>query len=963
MSTAINIGERSRSFQLAVVVVSFLVILSMLVLVAGMSNSTESSGGVGDQIGDWLGGLGGGDQNVTNGDEFGDGDNNRMAPGNGSGGEGESIVIDEFLTDLSGTTSPDLDEGDWDILDLQVSYSSFRSMEPSTIFTVVADEQPRYMSTVTYNKHTDDGFEQGHSNSELYDFDEAPAYGVPDTPQQEQVIELEVDAARIPAQGFPVEVEVVGSVVDEDMYDFKRTESGDVVAVGPDGDPTELPEGTRLLITSHPFPTLDDISEDDVPEGHPLHPQEHQYNDISGHGSEASQFILEQIETDPSKPVMTTENVVEWFEENKEYRYGETHNPEHGVVADFIAEMDGGHSEYHAAAVTVVLREAGLHTRYVTGYKDGITMGPNRHEVHAMDKHAWVQVWMGEEVGWVTVDPSPEELDRDIKQWVRESDERALEYGVLETVIESPNDINAPDEDIPDDLYEPPYNITLQPDPTPGGEVVVEVTKHDTYLEGIEVYFNGEYVGTTDLSGTVVATVPYSETLTVEAIPGDDVPTDSTTQSIRGGTTLSGALSAGSELSLPVMQSNQSQIDYDLPTDIDVTPKTNVLPGSQLEIETSINDTPVTGANVYVNGDFVSQTDDNGEAIITVPEDAVGEITIGVERDEISNETTVPLSELEIETSPQYGVHLPGTPTEVTVYLVDAQGDAEPLPNASVVVTTDEAGAEIIEETTTDENGTLSLVMPWENSVYITAEESSVTASTSITGMYYSLGILAVIGLVLVLIVVILLYTRRHTDKLSTLKEYLINAMYGVAMHVKSLGTYAGLVVNKAKAVIVAVVTQPLAFLRSLSLPSGSGIGATVAAVPGRVVNWLYRVMQSLLGLLSRQPSTEQQSDPTREDPESLTVGDGDSPYEMFRSYWLWFVQFVIGRRKAATKSAVEIGKTAEAKGLPGGIVSPFVSAFQEVEYGHADAPSRLDVVKESVSKIRETITPGNNDN
>jgi len=94
-----------------------------------------------------------------------------------------------------------------------------------------------------------------------------------------------------------------------------------------------------------------------------------------------------------------------------EYRY----SLESGVrisdsdpVAWFLLDGREGHCEFFAGAMVVMLRHLGVPARMAAGYSGG-DLSPERDElvVREANAHAWVEVWLGEDRGWVTFDPTP----------------------------------------------------------------------------------------------------------------------------------------------------------------------------------------------------------------------------------------------------------------------------------------------------------------------------------------------------------------------------------------------------------------------------------------------------------------------------------------------------------------------------------------------------------------------------
>lgn len=77
-------------------------------------------------------------------------------------------------------------------------------------------------------------------------------------------------------------------------------------------------------------------------------------------------------------------------------------------VAWFLLEGREGHCEFFAGAMVVMLRHLGVPVRMVAGYSGG-DLAPSGDElvVREANAHAWVEVWLGREQGWVAFDPTP----------------------------------------------------------------------------------------------------------------------------------------------------------------------------------------------------------------------------------------------------------------------------------------------------------------------------------------------------------------------------------------------------------------------------------------------------------------------------------------------------------------------------------------------------------------------------
>jgi len=87
-------------------------------------------------------------------------------------------------------------------------------------------------------------------------------------------------------------------------------------------------------------------------------------------------------------------------------------------IDDFLFRTRRGFCEHYAAAFVVLMRNAGIPARVVTGYQGG-EMNPRDGYlvVRQSEAHAWAEVWL-EKRGWVRVDPTaavaPERIERGI---------------------------------------------------------------------------------------------------------------------------------------------------------------------------------------------------------------------------------------------------------------------------------------------------------------------------------------------------------------------------------------------------------------------------------------------------------------------------------------------------------------------------------------------------------------------
>ena len=81
--------------------------------------------------------------------------------------------------------------------------------------------------------------------------------------------------------------------------------------------------------------------------------------------------------------------------------------PQADPLAYFLFQKRAGHCEYFAAAMTVMLRSAGIPARYINGFLTGEYNGVGGDfVVRASDAHSWVEAYFPG-FGWLTFDPTP----------------------------------------------------------------------------------------------------------------------------------------------------------------------------------------------------------------------------------------------------------------------------------------------------------------------------------------------------------------------------------------------------------------------------------------------------------------------------------------------------------------------------------------------------------------------------
>jgi protein-glutamine gamma-glutamyltransferase len=88
-------------------------------------------------------------------------------------------------------------------------------------------------------------------------------------------------------------------------------------------------------------------------------------------------------------------------------------------VAYFLFDRKAGHCEYFASSMAVLLREVGIPTRVVTGFRGGEWNDlTGNFIIRAKDAHAWVEVFFPG-LGWYGFDPTPGDSAAVVNGWTR----------------------------------------------------------------------------------------------------------------------------------------------------------------------------------------------------------------------------------------------------------------------------------------------------------------------------------------------------------------------------------------------------------------------------------------------------------------------------------------------------------------------------------------------------------------
>jgi transglutaminase-like putative cysteine protease len=119
------------------------------------------------------------------------------------------------------------------------------------------------------------------------------------------------------------------------------------------------------------------------------------------------QALALELATGAGTPFEIARRVETYLADNQRYSLDLGRDADSDPLDDFLFGRKTGNCEYFAAAMTVLLRTAGVPARVVNGFQRGEWNDVGRYfAVRQRDAHSWVEVLVPR-VGWVTFDPSP----------------------------------------------------------------------------------------------------------------------------------------------------------------------------------------------------------------------------------------------------------------------------------------------------------------------------------------------------------------------------------------------------------------------------------------------------------------------------------------------------------------------------------------------------------------------------
>ena len=363
-----------------------------------------------------------------------------------------------------------------------------------------------YWRTAAFSEYTGTGWARPTPTEAYTGPREASA---PASTRQQYRVELRQPSRQIPAPWQPVAVDGVSA----DTLEVRST--GGVVATAPlaAGEDPRVTSAradwtvAQLNASGRAYPT--DI--------------QRRYTQLPSDTPPQLAATTTRLTASATTPLQTAVAIEYWLQTNKEYSL-KVNRPSSHIATNFLTRMDQGYCQYFASTMVAMLRTQNIPARYVVGYAPSETAANGTSIVRHSYAHAWVEVYFPD-VGWVTFDPTPPD-----RQTQRDT---GGESALVDTRGVSVRTAAALDIAVTttDDWEQIDATIETSDEAIPGTTITVTATRNGRPLEGHQVRFNGDAIGTTDANGQVRGTVPYTAQLNITVYAPVSTPTPTETPS------------------------------------------------------------------------------------------------------------------------------------------------------------------------------------------------------------------------------------------------------------------------------------------------------------------------------------------------------------------------------------------------------------------------------------------------
>ena len=154
------------------------------------------------------------------------------------------------------------------------------------------------------------------------------------------------------------------------------------------------------LISEEKLQNINQVSYDDLPKS---------YLRLPPNISDRLVKLVERLSNGKNNSYEIAKSIETYLRNNYKYTLNPPKVPEGNDFADyFVFEEKQGYCTYFATAMSVMLRIAGIPSRYVEGFlvKADAGAGYKTYSIIDSDAHAWVEAYIGQ-YGWMTFEPTP----------------------------------------------------------------------------------------------------------------------------------------------------------------------------------------------------------------------------------------------------------------------------------------------------------------------------------------------------------------------------------------------------------------------------------------------------------------------------------------------------------------------------------------------------------------------------
>lgn len=286
--------------------------------------------------------------------------------------------------------------------------------------------------------------------------------------------------------------------------------------------------------------------------------------------------------------------------------------------------------------------------------------------------------------------------------------------------------------------------LSVDGEPIPGTTIRISLQGPSGPLSDVPIWISGERVGTTDRTGTIEASVPYTDS--IEIVAGlDDYPECNPTENTVAAPPLPTVAAVQPALAASTQATQNESRDIPTVGDMAIDAPAEAYPGETVTVRATIEDVPVPEATVTVDGRDVAETADDGTATVTLPEET-HEATVSVSRGAFRSDATIDLKLLSVSFTEDSGRVLPGQSATIEA----KEGDELA---AGAVVEVD--GEQV---TTTDSDGRATVALPRNPIAPVTVSTDTQSGSVTILEHHLSSVTLIIIFLLALALVTAIVY-------------------------------------------------------------------------------------------------------------------------------------------------------------------------------------------------------------